>query len=72
VIEGPHGAGKYIGINSKNNLLFLEKKIVATVGLEDMLIIDTPDALLICPKNEAQGVKQVVQALKDNNLVEYL
>lgn len=72
VIEGPHGKGQYIGINSKNNLLFLDKKIIATVGLSDMLIIDTPDALLICPKDEAQGVKQVVQALKDNNLTEYL
>jgi mannose-1-phosphate guanylyltransferase len=72
VIEGPHGRGKYIGINSKNNLLFLDKKIIATVGLEDMLIIDTPDALLICPKDEAQGVKQVVQALKDAELTEYL
>ncbi len=72
VIEGPHGMGKYIGINSRNNLLFLDKKIVATVGLEDMLIVDTPDALLICPKDEAQGVKQVVQALKDNNLTQYL
>ena len=72
VIEGPHGIGRYIGINSKNNLLFLDKKIVATIGLENMLIIDTPDALLICPKDQAQGVKQVVQALKDNNLTEYL
>ncbi len=72
VIEGPHGRGKYIGINSKNNLLFLDKKIIATVGLEDMLIIDTPDALLICPKDEAQGVKQVVQSLKDAGLTEYL
>jgi mannose-1-phosphate guanylyltransferase/mannose-6-phosphate isomerase len=72
VIEGPHGRGKYIGINSKNNLLFLDKKIIATVGLEDMLIIDTPDALLICPKDEAQGVKQVVQALKESDLTEYL
>ncbi len=72
VIEGPHGRGKYIGINSKNNLLFLDKKIIATVGLEDMLIIDTPDALLICPKDEAQGVKQVVSALKESELIEYL
>jgi len=72
VIEGPKGRGEYIGINSKNNLLFLDKKVIATVGLQDMLIIDTPDALLICPKDEAQGVKQVVQALKDNNLTEYL
>lgn len=72
VIEGPDGVGKYVGINSKNNLLFLDKKMVATIGLENMLIIDTPDAILICPKDEAQGVKQVVQALKDNNLTDYL
>jgi mannose-1-phosphate guanylyltransferase len=72
VIEGPKGRGEYIGINSKNNLLFLDKKVIATVGLQDMLIIDTPDALLICPKDEAQGVKQVVQALKEGNLTEYL
>lgn len=72
VIEGPHGRGEYIGINSKNNLLFLDKKVIATVGLEDMLIIDTPDALLICPKDEAQGVKQVVQALKESGLTDYL
>jgi mannose-1-phosphate guanylyltransferase len=72
VIEGPKGKGEYIGINSKNNLLFLDKKIVATVGIQDMLIIDTPNALLICPKEEAQGVKQVVQALKDQDLTQYL
>jgi len=72
VIEGPHGKGEYIGINSRNNLLFLDKKIVATVGIQDMLIIDTPDALLICPKDDAQGVKQIVQALKDQELNKYL
>lgn len=72
VIEGPQGRGEYIGINSKNNLLFLDKKIIATVGLENMLIIDTPDALLVCPKEYAQGVKQIVQALKDQKLDQYL
>lgn len=72
VIEGPQGIGNYIGINSKNNLLFLDKKLVTTVGMENMLVVDTPDALLICPMDHAQGVKQVVQALKDNNLTEYL
>lgn len=72
VIEGPKGKGEYIGINSRNNLLFLDKKIVATVGVEDMLIIDTPDALLICPKDDAQGVKQVVNALKEQELTKYL
>jgi mannose-1-phosphate guanylyltransferase len=72
VIEGTRGRGEYIGLNSRNNLLFLDKKIVATVGIENMLIVDTPDALLICPKDEAQGVKQVVQALKEQGLDKYL
>ncbi|HBC73203.1 MAG: hypothetical protein UX91_C0009G0027 [Candidatus Amesbacteria bacterium GW2011_GWB1_47_19] len=72
VIEGPHGKGQYIGINSRNNILFLDKKIVATVGLNDMVIVDTPDALLICPKEDAQGVKLVVQTLKEQQLTKYL
>lgn len=72
VIEGTRGKGEYIGINSRNNLLFLDKKIVVTVGIQDVLIVDTPDALLVCPKNDAQGVKQAVTALKDQELDKYL
>ncbi len=72
VIEGTRGRGEYIGLNSRNNLLFLDKKIVVTVGIQDMLIVDTPDALLICPKDGAQGVKQAVQALKEQELDKYL
>ena len=72
VIEGPKGKGEYIGINSENNLLFLDKKIVATVGLKDMVVVDTPDALLICPKEHAQGVKLIVQTLKAQQLTKYL
>jgi len=72
VIEGTRGKGEYVGLDSRNNLLFLDKKIVVTVGIQDMLIVDTPDALLICPKNEAQGVKQAVNALKEQDLEKYL
>jgi len=72
VIEGTKGRGEYVGLDSRNNLLFLDKKIVVTVGIQDMLIIDTPDALLICPKNDAQGVKQAVNALKEQGLDKYL
>ena len=39
-------------------------KVVATVGVHDMVIVDTPDALLVCHKDAAQSVKQVVNALK--------
>lgn len=72
VIEGPLGKGEYIGVNSKNNLLFIDKQLVATVGLENMLVVDTPDALLICPKDDAQAVKKVVEILKEQKLTKYL
>lgn len=72
VITGPHGQGQYIGIDSQNNLLFLDKQLVATAGLKDMVIVDTPDAILICPRNDSQAVKKIVQALKDQKLLKYL
>ena len=49
-----------------------EDKVVAIIGINDLVVIDTQDALLICPKNQSAKVKDVVQALKDNNLTEYL
>jgi mannose-1-phosphate guanylyltransferase len=39
-------------------------KLIATIGVEDLLIVDTDDALLICPKNRAQDVKKIVDSLK--------
>ena len=72
VIDGPNGRGEYIGVNSKNNLLFLDKQLVVTIGLENTLIVDTPDAILICPKDDSQAVKKVVEILKEQKLVKYL
>jgi mannose-1-phosphate guanylyltransferase/mannose-6-phosphate isomerase len=58
-----------IVIDSENNLIYSEKgKLVATVGLEDTIVIDNKDALLICKKNSSQGVKEVVKILQDRGL----
>ncbi len=40
-------------------------RLVAAIGLRDMIVVDTPDALLVCPRDRAQDVKQVVDALKE-------
>jgi len=47
-------------------------RLVATVGLEDFVVVDTPDALLICPKDQAQAVRDVVKRLKADGLEQYL
>ena len=41
-------------------------RLIGAVGLKDMVVVDTPDALLICPKDRAQDVKQLVEQLKDH------
>jgi len=47
-------------------------KKIATIGLKDLAIIDTPDALLICPKEKSQDVKKIVEKLKDGGEETYL
>jgi len=55
-----------IMIDSSNNLVHSEEdKIVAAIGVKDLIIIDNRDALLICRKDESQKVKQVVDRLKE-------
>lgn len=55
-------------IDSKNNLIqSYNGKIVAAVGVEDLIIIDNRDALLVCKKDQSQKVKNVVDILRDRN-----
>jgi mannose-1-phosphate guanylyltransferase/mannose-6-phosphate isomerase len=57
-----------IFIDSKNNIIqSYNGKIVAAVGVEDLIIIDNRDALLVCKKNQSQKVKNVVETLKERN-----
>ncbi len=56
-----------ISINSKNNLIYGNERKIATVDIEDLIVIDTADALLISKKGSSQKVKQIVNKLKDTN-----
>jgi mannose-1-phosphate guanylyltransferase len=53
-------------LDSKNILLLSENdnKIIAALGIEDLVIIDTEKALLICKKGETQRIKQVIEEIK--------
>ena len=54
-----------VQVASKNNSVFpIEKKSYSFVGVDDLIVVDTADALLICKKNESQKVKDVVDRLK--------
>ena len=55
---------KHIAIDSKNNLVYTKDKYIATVDIEDLIIVDTDDALLISKKGSSQKVKEVVKEIK--------
>ncbi len=54
----------HIAIDSKNNLVYSEDRKIATVDIEDLIIIDTGDALLVSKKGSSQKVKEVVAEIK--------
>lgn len=64
--------GEYIGVDTRASLFYSPNRLIATVGLSDMIVIDTEDAILVCPKERAQEVKHIVEALRKNNKHKYL
>ncbi len=64
--------GEHIGVDTKSSLLYSPNRLIATVGLSNMIVVDTGDAILVCPKERAQEVKHLVDALKRDNKHKYL
>ena len=64
--------GNVITIKTNNSIIQGKDKLVAVVGLEDIIVIDTEDAILICNKSHSQEVKDVINNLKICNRTEYL
>ncbi len=56
---------KHINIDSRNNLILTDTRQIATIDIEDMIIVDTGDALLVAHKGSSQKVKNIVTELKN-------
>ncbi len=65
-------AGNVIDIGSRDSIVYAGKRLVATVGLQDMVVVDTPDATLVCHKDHTQDVRKVVDELKQKNADELI
>lgn len=64
--------GEPILIDTKSCFISVPDKLVAAIGVSDLVVVDTPDALLIVPKARAQDVKKVVEALGRTKRIQYL
>jgi mannose-1-phosphate guanylyltransferase len=64
--------GESILVDTRGSLILGQRRLVAAIGLDDMIIIDTEDALLVCPRSRAQDVRKVVEALRRARKTRYL
>ncbi|MBP1699320.1 MAG: cpsB [Deltaproteobacteria bacterium] len=64
--------GNTITIGSENSTVFAGDRLVATIGLKDMVVVDTPDATLVTPKDRVQEVRKIVETLKQGEREEHL
>jgi mannose-1-phosphate guanylyltransferase/mannose-6-phosphate isomerase len=62
--------GRAEDLDSRNCLVFTQNRLVATIGLEDIFVIDTADASLVCHRDRVQDVKNLVERLSSQNLAE--
>src|SRR5207247_11338718 len=70
--DGNVRIGRIVDLGSRNSVLYGEQRLVATIGLSNMVVVDTADATLVCPKDRAQDVKQVVEMLRQQKAPEHL
>ena len=62
--QGNRGSGERVAIDTRGTFIHSEDRIVATIGVEDLVIVDTRDAVLVAHKDHLQRVKDVVAELK--------
>lgn len=62
--DGNVCSGDVLNVGSQNNYVYAETGLVATVGLQDVVVVQTKDAVLVAAKNKVQDIKTVVQRLK--------
>ena len=63
--------GDVVTKDTKNSLLISEHRLLAGVGIEDMIVVETADAVMVAHKNRAQDVKSIVEELKSSGRGEY-
>ena len=64
--------GEHINFDSENLLVYGSDKLITTIGVKDLIIVDTADAILICDRNKSQLVSDVVKKLEADGKIKNL
>lgn len=64
--------GDVIAINTKNSLISANEKMIGVVGVDNLIIIDTDNAILVCKRDESEKVQEIVDYMRRKNITKYL
>jgi mannose-1-phosphate guanylyltransferase len=64
--------GQAVLLDTRDSFISVPGKLVAIIGVSDLIVVETEDALLVCPRSRAQDVKKVVEALGQSGQTGYL
>lgn len=64
--------GRQLNLDTENCISYGTDKLIATVGIKNLIIVQTEDAVLVCDKSKAQDVKRIVDRLSEEGLEQYL
>lgn len=70
--EGNAVVGEHVAIDSKGCIVYSPGRLTATIGVNDLIIVETDHAVLVCPRDRAQDVKKMVEKLRDEGREELL
>lgn len=59
--------GDVLAFDTKHTTLYSSGRLVAAIGVDNLIVVETPDAILVCQKDRAQDVKKIVEELKSND-----
>jgi mannose-1-phosphate guanylyltransferase/mannose-6-phosphate isomerase len=65
--DGNMVQGDVVAVNSRGNLLWSEHGMLATLGLENIAVVQTRDATLVCPRDQAADLKQLVARVREDH-----
>jgi mannose-1-phosphate guanylyltransferase len=66
------GLGRCLQVDSSNNLVMADGRTVALVGVHDLVVVETADAVFVCPRSRAEDVRQIVRQLQAEGVADLL
>ncbi len=70
--SGNSVVGSHVGLDTHNSLIYAKDRLVTTIGLDNMIVIDAGDVVLVAPKGRSQEIKQLLDELKKEGKTQYL